>query len=108
MGFFYNVKGASVSGGKLTTELVAPDIDYNVSSLLLVNVHDSADATITLFIQDDPASGATSTYELTHGVAIPANTSLVLNSRSMFSFPEKYGLYITVGANDLVDVIVNT
>ena len=105
---FYNVKGSSVSGGKATTELIAPADDYNIKSILLVNVHDSADAIVTLFIQDDPASGVTSTYELTHNVAIPPGVSLILDNLSMFKFTNRFGLYITVGANDLVDVIVNT
>ena len=107
---FYNVKGSSVSGGKVTTELVAPNTDESgtIASLLLVNVHDSADAIVTLFVQDDPASGVTSTYELTHNVAIPPGVSLILDNLSMFKFTNRFGLYITVGANDLVDVIVNT
>ena len=108
MSLLYNVKGSSVSGGQAETELVAPDNVYNVKSILLANVHDSADATITLFVQDDPTSGATSTYELTHSVAIPANTSLILDNASMLKIPLDYGLYIAVGANDLVDVIINT
>jgi hypothetical protein len=108
MALFYNVKGSSVVGGKKTTELVAPSTDYNVKSILLVNVHDAADATVTLFIQDDPASGATSTYELMHGVAIPSGVSLILDNMSMFRFSNQFGLYISVGNNDLIDVIVNT
>ena len=108
MALFYNVKGSSVTGGQVTTELVAPNTDYNVASLLLVNVHDSADATVTLFVQNDPISGTTNTYELTHGVAIPSGVSLVLDGATMFRFPSEYGLYITVAANDIVDVTVNT
>ena len=108
MALFYNIKGSSVTGGQATTELVAPDTDYSVKSVLLVNVHDSADATVTLFIQDDPTSGTTSTYEITHGVAIPSGVSLVLDGATMFRFPNQYGLYITVAANDIVDVTVNT
>ena len=108
MALFYNVKGSSVVGGKKTTELTAPNGEYNTSSLLLVNVHDTADATVTLFIQDDPASGSTSTYELVHGVKIPSGVSLVLNDAGMFKFLDQYGLYISVGNSDLIDVIVNT
>ena len=108
MALFYNVKGSSVVGGKKTTELTAPNGEYNTSSLLLVNVHDTADATVTLFIQDDPISGATSTYELAHGVAIPSGVSLILDNMSMFRFSNQFGLYISVGNNDLIDVIVNT
>ena len=107
MAFLYNVKGASVSGGKITTELVNPELEYSVKSILLVNVHDSAAATVTLFIQDAPISGTTSNYEITHGVSIPSGASLFLNN-GIVSLPNGYGLYITVGANDLIDVTVNT
>ena len=109
MALFYNVKGSSVVGGKKTTELVAPNTEEgtSVKSLLLVNVHDTADATVTLFIQDDPISGATSTYELAHGVAIPSGVSLILDNMSMFRFSNQFGLYISVGNGDLIDIIVS-
>ena len=108
MSLLYNVKGSSVSGGQVTTELVAPDTDYNVKSVLLVNIHDSADARVSLFVQNDPISGTTNTYELTHAVVIPSGVSLALDGATMFRFPSQYGLYITVGSNDIVDVTVNT
>jgi len=106
MALLYNVKGSSVSGGKATTELVGPDLEYSLKSVLLVNVHDSVAATVTLFIQNDPTSGTTNTYEITHGISIPATTSLFLSDG--ISLPGDYGLYISVGNNDLIDVIVNT
>lgn len=107
MGLFYNVKGSSVSGGQATTELVSPGVEYNVKSLLLTNVHDSAVATVTLFIQNDPANTATSTYEITHGVVIPIGAALAFEAPLIFKVPEAYGLYITVGNNDLVDIIIS-
>ena len=106
---FYNVKGASVSGGVATTELLAPSANHlNVKSILLTNVHATADATVTLFIQDDPESGATSTYNFLSTVAIPSDTALLLDNPSMFRFDEFYGLYITVGSSDTVDVMIST
>jgi len=108
MGFFYNVKGASVSGGQVTTELVPPNIEYNVKSLLLVNTHDSASATVTLFIQNDPSSGTTNTYKITNNVSIPAGAALAFDQPLIFYVPEAYGLYVTVGSSDILDVTVNT
>ena len=108
MAKFYNVKGASVSGGQETTELISPTEDNgNIKSILLTNVHATADATVTLFIQDDPASGATSTYNIISTIAIPSDTALLLDNSSMFTFDNFYGLYITVGSSDTVDVFVN-
>ena len=104
MSKFYNVTGST----GVTVELIAPDDVSNIKSILLTNVHATADATITLFIQDDPESGATSTYNFLSTVAIPSDTALFLNDPSMFRFDELYGLYITVGSSDTVDVMIST
>ena len=104
MSKFYNITGST----GVTVELIAPDADNNIKSILLTNVHATATATVTLFIQDDPVSGSTSTYNLIHTIAIPADSSLLIDESSIFRFDEKYGLYITVGSSDKVDVIINT
>ena len=108
MSLFYNVKGSSVSGGQATTELISPNVDRNVKSILLVNLHDTVAATVTLFIQNDPIDVKTSTYEILHSVSIPALATLAFEEPLIFSIPEEYGLYITVANNDLVDVIIKT
>ena len=104
MSKFYNITGST----GVTVELIAPDAINNIKSILLTNVHATADATVTLFIQDDPESGATSTYNFLSTVAIPSDTALFLDNPSMFKFDEFYGLYITVGSSDTVDVVVST
>ena len=104
MSKFYNVTGST----GVTVELVAPDARNNIKSILLTNVHATADATVSLFIQDDPESGTTSTYNFLSTVAIPSDTALLLDSPFMFKFDEFYGLYITVGSSDTVDVIINS
>jgi len=103
MSKYYNVIGSD----SVTVELVAPGADASIKSLLVTNVHATADATVTLFIQDDPESGTTSTYNFLSTVAIPSDTALFLDNPSMFSFKSIYGLYITVGSSDTVDVTVN-
>ena len=103
MSLFYNVTGST----GVTTELTAPGSGGGIKSILLTNVHASNDATVTLFIQYVPISGTTLTYNIIHTIAIPADSSLFLDDSSMFRFDEKYGLYITVGASDTVDVIVS-
>jgi len=105
MPLLYNITGST----GVTVELIAPNTDNaNVRSLLLTNVHASNDATVTIFIQDNPAAAAPKTYNIIHTIAIPADTSLFLNDSNMFSFEAKYGLYITVGSSDTVDVIIAT
>jgi len=105
MSKFYNVTGST----GITVELISPTEDNgSIKSILLTNVHVTADATVTLFIQDDPTSGTTSTYNLIHTIAIPADTSLLLDNSFMFRFDDFYGLYITVGSSDTVDVIISS
>jgi len=102
---FHNITGST----GITVELISPsDDNSNIKSILLTNVHATADATVTLFIQDDPVSGVTSTYNLIHTIAIPADTALLLDNSSIFRFNDFYGLYITVGSSDTVDVIIST
>jgi len=103
MANYYNITGSTGT----TVELLKPNTDYNaVLSVLLTNVHDTSDATVTLFIQDDPESGTTNTYNIIHTIAIPADSSLLLDSSNIFRFSNDYGLYITVGSSDTVDVII--
>jgi hypothetical protein len=105
MSKFYNITGST----GVTVELVSPtETNSGIQSILLTNIHATADATVTLFIQDDPTSGATSTYNLIHTIAIPADSSLLLDQPSIFRFDEKFGLYITVGSSDTVDIFINT
>ena len=104
MSKFYNITGST----GVTVELISPTEDNtNIKSILLTNVHATADATVTLFIQDDPASDTTSTYNILSTVAIPSDTALLLDNPSMFRFDDFYGLYITVGSSDTVDVIIS-
>ena len=105
MSKFYNITGST----GVTVELVSPtETNTGIKSILLTNVHATATATVTLFIQDDPISGTTSTYNIISTIAIPSDTALLLDESSMFRFDEKYGLYITVGSSDTVDVFINT
>ena len=100
----HNITGST----GVTVELISPTEDNgNIKSILLTNVHATADATVTIFIQDDPTSGATSTYNIISTIAIPSDTSLLLDNPSMFTFEDYYGLYITVGSSDTVDVMIN-
>ena len=102
MSKFYNVTGST----GVTVELISPTEDNsNIKSILLTNVHATADATVTIFIQDDPTSGATSTYNIISTIAIPSDTALLLDN--IPKFDDFYGLYMTVESSDTVDVIID-
>ena len=102
MSKFFNVTGST----GVTVELITPTEDNGgIKSITLTNVHATADATVTVFIQDDPSTGATSTYNIISTVAIPSDTALILDT--IPAFPDDIGIYITVGSSDTVDVAVD-
>tara|TARA_R110000765_G_scaffold72147_1_gene140145 strand:+ start:91 stop:405 length:315 start_codon:yes stop_codon:yes gene_type:complete len=103
MSKFYNITGST----GVTVELIPPAEAADVKSVLITNVHATADATVTLFIEDDPTSGTTSTHNLIHTIAVPANSSLLLDNPFMFRFSNTFGLYTTVGSSDTVDIMVS-
>ena len=106
MARFYNITGST----GVTTELLTPGDSINIKSILLTNVHATADATVTLFLQDDPVAAAISTFRILSTVAIPSDTSLLLDNESVLSFDNSatgYGLYLTVGSSDTLDVMIN-
>ena len=89
MSKFYNITGST----GITVELISPDEDNtNIKSILLTNVHATADATVTIFIQNVSYDKTANTYNIIHTIAIPADSSLLLDEPSMFNFPQKYGL----------------
>jgi hypothetical protein len=103
---YHNITGST----GVTVELISPgSIPSVIKSILITNIHETADATITLFIEDSPVGVAASTFKLISTIAIPSDTSLLLDESSMLSFntPLKWGLYITVGSSDTVDVFIN-
>ena len=99
---YYNITGSS----GVDIELIPPDepLKKPISSITITNTHATADATVTLFIHSDTLG---KTYHILHTVAVPADTSLLLDNVSMFSFSRVYGLYMTVGSSDTLDVLLN-
>ena len=103
---YHNVLGST---GVNQTLLTPGDGASNIKSILIANTHATADATVSLFIQNDPTTVAASTFYMFKTVAIPSDTSLLLDSNDMLSFdngPNGYGLYLTVGATDTLDVMI--
>ena len=103
---YHNITGST----GVTVELVKPgDNNQGIKSIMLTNIHATADATVSLFIQNDPPAGnATSTFKILSTVAIPSDMALLLDDTPLLSFNGiKYGLYITVGGSDTVDVLIN-
>ena len=104
---YHNITGSS----GVDIELLAPGDGANdIKSLLIANIHATADATVSLYIQDQPSGAEFSTYYLLSTVAIPSDTSLLLDESSILGFDNEiggYGLYLTVGLSDTLDIMIN-
>ena len=71
---YHNITGST----GVDIELLAPgDNASNIKSIVIANTHATADATVSLFIQDDPTAATTSTFYMFKTVAIPSATSLL-------------------------------
>ena len=103
---YHNINGSN----GVDVELLRPgDNASNIKSILITNIHDTADATVSLFIQNSPTAAAASTFYMLHTVAIPSDTSLLLDNSSMLSFNNSsngYGLYVTVGSSDTINIMI--
>ena len=104
---YHNITGST----GINVELIAPGSNVGeIQSIMIANIHATADATVSLFIQDEPTAGATNTFYMLSTVAIPSDTSLLLDNKSLLSFNNSstgYGLYLTVGSSDTLDVMIN-
>ena len=104
---YHNIDGST----GVDVELLAPGSGVNnINAIIITNRHATADATISLFIQDNPTSGTTKTFYILHTVALPADCSLLLDNKNILSFSNStttgFGLYTTVGSSDVVDIII--
>ena len=104
---YHNVTGST----GVTVELLKPgDRVSGIKSILITNIHASAVATVTLFVQTTVSSDLKN-YKILNTVSIPAKVSLLLDEPSMFNFPNHskgFGFYITVGSSDTIDILINT
>jgi len=104
---YHNITGSTGTNIEL---LVPGDGASSIKSILMTNTHATADATVSLFIQDSPTAAATSTFYILSTIAIPSDSSLLLDEPTMLGFNndvDGYGLYLTVGASDTLDVMIN-
>ena len=104
---YHNITGST----GINVELIAPGENAGtIRSIMVTNTHATADATVSLFIQDDPTAATASTFYILSTVAIPSDTSLLLDNSTVLSFDNSsngYGLYLTVGSSDTLDVMIN-
>ena len=102
---YHNITGST----GVTVQLIAPGSKVNsLGSILVTNIHNTAAATVSLFIEDSPTASASKTFTIVNKVILPAGTALLLDEPSILDFDNlsstSFGLYITVGSSDTVDV----
>ena len=104
---YHNITGST----GVDIELIEPGTKVvGIKSIVITNTHATADATVSLFIQNDPTAASASTFYILSTVAIPSDTSLLLDNSTVLSFDNSsdgYGLYLTVGSSDTLDVMIN-
>lgn len=104
---YHNITGST----GVDVELIAFGENVGaIRSIVITNTHATADATVSLFIQDNPTAAAASTFYIISTIAIPSDTSLLLDNSTVLSFDNSsngYGLYLTVGSSDTLDVMIN-
>tara|TARA_R100001163_G_scaffold65306_1_gene62033 strand:- start:1768 stop:2085 length:318 start_codon:yes stop_codon:yes gene_type:complete len=105
MATYHNIDGST----GINVELIKVGTGVrSIRSILITNTQGSNAATVSLFLQDDPAAASAKTYNILSTVSIPADTSLLLDEESLLTFNNTvYGLYMTVGSSDTLDVLIN-
>ena len=98
---YHNVTGSS---GVEVELLAAGDGGDNIQSIWITNTRASNAATVSLYINNNTSNKK---YYLLSTVVIPANGSLLLDDNSLSFNNSNYGLYMTVGSSDTLDVIIN-
>lgn len=106
-----NVSGST--GGDLAHELLAPGAIGSalVKSILITYSGDALDGSgnIQLFLQSSETGKTPETYYLLRHTTIPAGAAILLDETAMLQFDNaKFGLYVTVTANDSYTVIIKT
>tara|TARA_R100001443_G_scaffold8043_2_gene17409 strand:+ start:3959 stop:4285 length:327 start_codon:yes stop_codon:yes gene_type:complete len=102
---YHNITGST----GVTSTLIEPGSKSgNIKSILITNIHSTNGATVTLFLQSNPAAAEPETFNILSASSIPVAMSLLLDNEDMVSFNNSdYGLYITVGGSDTVDVLMS-
>jgi len=109
------VQHNGVDNHGVNIELIAPgEKRGEIHSMMITNTHDTVNATITLFLQNQPIDTASSTFNIIKKIGIPPTVSLLLDDPKLLAFDNRgehgFGLYLAIGAIDgtnTLDIIIN-
>jgi len=99
---YHNIDG---SNGIEVELIAAGDNGDGVKSIWITNTRASNAAEVSLYINNNTTNVK---YYLLSTVVIPANVSLVLDDANILNFDNvNYGLYVTVGSSDTLDITIS-
>ena len=100
---YFNITGST---GVTSTLIDSTESVGSIKSISIANIRDG-DATVTVFIQDDPTVGTTSTFKIIEDLVIPKGVTFIIDGPIPLSRGNTgFGLHITVGSSDIVDVLI--
>lgn len=102
---YHNIDGST---GVTNTLIERGSKSGGIKSILITNTHATNSATVTLFLQSSPTAGEPETFNLLFTTPIPVAMSLLLEERDGIAFNNSvYGLYVTVGGSDTIDILIS-
>ena len=105
---YHNILGATARDNELVA--IGDILRKGIKAIQITNVDASASATIGLYLYKGSTDAKTDqVIYILHDVVMPYTTSLLLDNPSILKFDNSsYSLYLQVGANDEIDVIIST
>tara|TARA_R100001224_G_C3889165_1_gene104328 strand:- start:130 stop:465 length:336 start_codon:yes stop_codon:yes gene_type:complete len=101
---YHNIDGST---GVTNTLIERGSKSGALKTILITNTHATNSATVTLFLQSSPTAGEPETFNILFTTPIPVAMSLLLEEKDGIVFNNSvYGLYMTVGGADTLDVII--
>jgi hypothetical protein len=103
---YHNIVGGTTRENEL---IGIGDIKKNLRSIHLNNLHTSSAATIDLYLYKPSTDDSVEeTYYILFNYSLAAKTFLTIDDLGLLAFDNStYGLFISVGASDTVDVFIN-
>ena len=102
MAIYKNLRGSTA----VTTELVAPGSSFLPKKIQVTNVHSSAAATFSLFLQNTSTSSTASTFVFVNKKVI-ANADYLTLTDEIPNIIGGFGLYATTGSSDEIDIFLS-
>ena len=102
---YHNITGST----GVTNTLIEPGSKSGaLKTILITNTHATNSATVTLFFQSNPTTGEPETFNILFTTPIPVAMSLLLEEKDGISFNNSvFGLYVTVGGADTIDILMS-